>query len=160
MIAKSATLGMVTGLIKSGRAGGAWDGPGVTSSAAKSNAFTGLGAVVNGQGYVVVKCTWNGDANIDGVVDADDYFLADSGYITQAGGWHNGDFNYDGRMDADDYFLIDSAFIGQGGALGAQEVEGVMVQELEGGRDQVAKSWKVDEEEGLVAGLFSEVAIY
>jgi len=62
---------------------------------------------------VLVRHTWNGDANLDGVVNADDYFLADSGYITQKKGWHNGDFNYDGVMNANDYFLIDSAFIGQ-----------------------------------------------
>jgi hypothetical protein len=54
---------------------------------------------------------------VDGVVNADDYFQIDSGYITQAKGYQNGDFNYDGVINADDYFLIDSAFIGQRGAL-------------------------------------------
>jgi len=66
---------------------------------------------------VLVKYTWNGDANLDGLVNADDYFLVDSGFITQKGGWYNGDFNYDGIVNADDYFLIDSAYIGQSGTL-------------------------------------------
>ncbi|MCY2951361.1 MAG: right-handed parallel beta-helix repeat-containing protein [Planctomycetota bacterium] len=123
-----------------------WDGPGLTSSAAKKDAggFTSLGVFNNddGSGHtllsgfggqtvgvnsILVKYTWNGDANVDGVVNADDYFLADSGYITQKGGWTNGDFNYDGVMNADDYFLIDSAFIGQAGLLSAgTEVEGAL----------------------------------
>ena len=51
------------------------------------------------------------------MVNADDYFLTDFGFISQKGGWYNGDFNYDGVINADDYFLIDSAFIGQRGAL-------------------------------------------
>ncbi|MCY2950438.1 MAG: hypothetical protein NTU53_00475 [Planctomycetota bacterium] len=77
--------------------------------------MTGLAAVANDQGEVVVKYTWNGDANLDGVVNADDYFQIDSGFISQKKGYYNGDFNYDNTVNADDYFLIDSAFIGQSG---------------------------------------------
>lgn len=113
-----------------------WTGKGITSSAARAQggSMTGIGVIGNGLGggaavydvfggqavndnSVLLKYTWNGDANLDGVVNADDYFLTDSGYITQIGGWYNGDFNYDGWVNADDYFLIDSAFIGQTGAL-------------------------------------------
>jgi hypothetical protein len=99
---------------------GAWAGQGITSSAAKADLrqMTGLGATYN-EGKVTVKYTWNGDANLDGLVNADDYFQIDSGFISQAKGWYNGDFNYDGVINADDYFLIDSAFIGQGGPLSA-----------------------------------------
>jgi len=91
----------------------------ITSSAAKGDktGFTGLGVRVNDQGEVVIKYTWNGDANLDGVVNADDYFQIDTGFITQKPGYYNGDFNYDGVINADDYFLIDSAFIGQTGPL-------------------------------------------
>jgi hypothetical protein len=64
-------------------------------------------------GWIVVRCTYNGDANLDGVINADDYFALDSGYIRQSRGYDNGDFNYDRLINADDYFLIDSAFIGQ-----------------------------------------------
>jgi len=69
---------------------------------------------------ILIKYTWNGDANLDGIVNADDYFLVDSGFITQKGGWYNGDFNYDGTVNADDYFLIDSAFIGQTAILSSR----------------------------------------
>jgi hypothetical protein len=56
---------------------------------------------------LLVKYNWVGDANLDSVVDADDYFQIGSGYIAQAKGCHNGDSNYDGIINADDYFLID-----------------------------------------------------
>jgi hypothetical protein len=117
-----------------GAAGGAWTGPGITSLAAVGKSYEGVGAFLNDRGdgtpimptfdgrnvdasSILVKHTWNGDANLDGIVNADDYFLADSGYVTQKGSWYNGDFNYDGTVNADDYFLIDSAFIGQTAAL-------------------------------------------
>jgi uncharacterized protein YjbI with pentapeptide repeats len=60
-----------------------------------------------------------GDANADGRVNADDYFLIDSAFLAGApsDGWHDGDFNADGRINADDYFLIDAAFLGQGAPL-------------------------------------------
>jgi hypothetical protein len=31
-----------------------------------------------------IRYTWNGDANLDGVINADDYFMIDSGFISQA----------------------------------------------------------------------------
>ena len=74
---------------------------------------------------ILVRHTWDGDANLDGVVNADDYFAIDSGFITQSQGYQNGDFNYDGLINADDYFLIDSAFIGQTGLLAATKPEAV-----------------------------------
>ena len=115
-----------------------WAATGITSSAARSDpsGMTGLAAILNDNGdgapifthfasgtqaatedFTIVKYTWNGDANLDGIVNADDYFLADSGYITQKKGWYNGDFNYDGIINADDYFLIDSAYIAQSAVL-------------------------------------------
>lgn len=66
---------------------------------------------------ILVKHTWTGDSNLDGVVNADDYFAIDSGFISQLPGYPNGDFNYDGVINADDYFLIDSAFMAQTGVL-------------------------------------------
>ncbi|MCY2954343.1 MAG: SBBP repeat-containing protein, partial [Planctomycetota bacterium] len=123
LIVGNSSVEVIGGLIRAGRADGKWNGVGIRSSAAKGKAFTGLGVGVNDGGEVLVKYTWDGDANLDGIVNADDYFLADSGYITQKGGWGNGDFNYDGVINADDYFLIDSAFIGQSGPLAASKPE-------------------------------------
>jgi len=117
-------------------ASGTWGGKSINSSAAHNDhrQMTGVGFVLTSSlygpallewdgygvlpGYILAKYTWNGDANLDGVVNADDYFQIDTSYITQIGGWYNGDFNYDGIVNADDYFLIDSAFLGQTGPLG------------------------------------------
>ena len=131
----------LTDQIRSARnySAGTWTGYGMTSSAAAADArqMTTLGVAVNDrqdgsgaiytlfQAYsvdensIIIRYTWNGDANLDGVVNADYYFLIDTAFITQQKGWYNGDFNYDGVINADDYFLIDSAFLGQTGPLSA-----------------------------------------
>ena len=133
-----ATLASVISQIVSARNGGAWDGPaGITSSAAAANAnhTTTLG-VLSGSEYasasgtttfdgqatssgdVLVKYTWNGDANFDGRVTFDDYVKIDTGFNTHLTGWLNGDFNYSGAVNFDDYVLIDIAFNQQNGTLG------------------------------------------
>lgn len=66
---------------------------------------------------VLVKFTWNGDANFSGTVSFDDYVRIDIGFPTSLTGWVNGDFNRSGRTDFDDYVLIDLAFNGQSGVL-------------------------------------------
>jgi hypothetical protein len=66
---------------------------------------------------VLVKYTYYGDANLDGVVDGSDYSLIDNGFLTHATGWFNGDFNYDGVIDGSDYTLIDNAFDRQGASV-------------------------------------------
>ena len=118
-------------LVNSARADGTWAGPGITSSLLRSDPrhMTTLAVVPNNKGdggllnsnldlkATLVKRTWNGDANIDGIVNADDYFLIDTGFITQTPGFYHGDFNYDNIINADDYFLIDSAFLAQTGPL-------------------------------------------
>jgi hypothetical protein len=112
-------------MLASARNGGYWTGSGLTSSAAAArfltDGFTGLTQSEDGDGNIVVKYSWNGDVNQDAMINADDYFAVDSGYITQAGGYANGDLNFDGVVNADDYFLIDSAFIGQSSGLSADE---------------------------------------
>ncbi len=74
------------------------------------NTFDGL-PVVNTD--VLVKYTYFGDANLDGVVDGSDYTLIDAGFGTGLTGWSNGDFNYDGLINGSDYTLIDNAFNSQ-----------------------------------------------
>ena len=60
----------------------------------------------------LVMYTFNGDANLSGTIDADDYFIIDSNYHRSGMvfGFAEGDFNYDGKIDGDDYFLIDQAY--------------------------------------------------
>lgn len=123
---------------------------GLTSSFAAMNPLTTLAAVLNddGQGQamypgydgialdtssILVKYTWNGDANADGRIDIDDYFRIDVGYALRAGLteplFAQGDFDYDGDIDADDYFLIDAAFLGQAGPMSAAPAAPVSVPE-------------------------------
>jgi hypothetical protein len=119
---RGAVLAAVSGYLKSARngTGGTWTGPGVTSSAAAGNALTGLavGAVGND---VVVKHTWNGDANLDGIINIDDYVQIDTGYLAQPANptYAQGNFNFDNVIDIDDYVLIDTAYLGQSGSLAA-----------------------------------------
>ncbi len=140
----------------------------------RGRAYTGLAAILNDQGDgktrimetfggqgvgltdVLVKYTWDGDSNLDGLINADDYFLIDSGYITQAKGYRNGDINYDGVVNADDYFLIDSAFIGQGGILSAWERFGdrLPVIATEGGIVVVKQAAQQRDRDSVLAGLF------
>jgi hypothetical protein len=105
--------------------GGRWSGAGITSSSAAANPLTGIAAqYMFGSGNIVLRYTYNGDANGDGFIDADDYFRIDSGFLNQLPDpmYENGDFNYDGLIDADDYFLIDSAFLGQGAPLSSATI--------------------------------------
>ena len=95
---------------------------GLSCEVAETTPYTGLGMSVDRSGgAIVVKYTYEGDMNLDGVVNADDYFLIDRGFITQKGGYANGDLNYDGVVNADDYHLIDAAFLEQSGPLGVGE---------------------------------------
>ena len=59
---------------------------------------------------MLVKYTYIGDANLDGIINGDDYFAIDAGYAAQSTGYAHGDFDYNGRIDADDYFAIDSHY--------------------------------------------------
>ncbi len=118
-----------------------WTGTtGLTSSAAKTTADTTLGMVLNdngggspwytsfdnqtvADGDVLIKFTYAGDANLDGIVNGSDYTLIDNGFNNTLTGWHNGDFNYDGVVNGDDYTLIDNSFNNQGPALTANATE-------------------------------------
>ena len=158
VIIRDGNRSTISNLVKSGRL--------TTSYAAGQNGFTGLAVVPNDNGDgtpvcpklfgqslttrdLIVRYTWNGDANLDGLDNADDYFLIDSGYITKKGGYYNGDFNYDNLVNADDYFLIDSAFIGQTGMLAPADPEPILRQALE----------RESPERFITAELFSTEAV-
>ena len=117
-----------------------WQGDGITTSmAGASEDETSLGVILNQKldgtavrttfngetvdiNCILVKYTWNGDANLDGVVNGDDYFQIDQGYLYQRTGWHWGDFNYDGVVNIDDYILIDHGYLAQTGPLSGGSV--------------------------------------
>jgi parallel beta-helix repeat protein len=130
-------LAAIQALINAGRAGGAWTGNGITSTAARNNAqhnttlgameatdyqsIYGPGATFDGEALdstaVLVKYTYYGDTDFNGTVNFDDYVRTDNGFNNHLSGWKNGDFNGDGQVNFDDYVLIDLAFNTQSGTL-------------------------------------------
>ena len=128
----------LTGYIQRAYDFGAWDHSGLATSmpAAISGLTTlaiaeaadvyGLGssdtAAFSGQSVdattVVIKYTYAGDANLDGVIDGGDYGIIDNFVqVPGAAGYFNGDFNFDGVIDGGDYGIIDNNMQAQGGAL-------------------------------------------
>jgi len=122
--------------LQTGRNGGAWDGTGsaiISTDAAAANPhnkgigyaqlnqiFPGGAGVWGGQTFVagdtavLMKYTYYGDTDLNGVVDFDDYSRTDNGFNNHRTGWVNGDFDYNNIVDFDDYSLIDFAFNTQG----------------------------------------------
>jgi hypothetical protein len=131
-------------LINLGRNGGTWDGFGGILSTVAHNAagVTGLAVVsdigpdlpgivstgISGQGglpFIRVQYAYNGDLNLDGRVNIDDYFLIDLGAANAGANtppnYQSGDIDQNWGIDGDDYFLIDSAFVSQGAPMMAQD---------------------------------------
>jgi hypothetical protein len=128
----------VLGLIATAYDFTAWDGNGIRTSSGDAQAgLTGLGAgeavdalslnpgetvlwngVTVDDSTVLIKYTYAGDANLDGVIDGGDYGVIDN-FVQVPGtsGWFNGDFNYDGVIDGGDYGVIDNNIQAQGPAL-------------------------------------------
>ncbi|MBC8107957.1 MAG: S-layer family protein [Anaerolineae bacterium] len=137
LILTSGNLPTVESQIAFARHGAAWDRPGLTSTAAKNSVpknknlgaisgadfHIGQGAAALFDGFtiansdIVIKFTYNGDTDLNGVVDFDDYSHTDGGFNNNRTGWFNGDFDYNGIVDFDDYSLIDGAFNTQTGTL-------------------------------------------
>ena len=134
------SLSAVSTLAAAGFAGGTWNGPtGIVSTTAAADAahLTAVGVIPNATAGsaaplyptfdgrpaaasdVLVRFTFYGDANLDGVVNAADFTRLDVGAVTGLTGWVNGDFNYDGVIDGSDYALADNAFNQQAGTVAA-----------------------------------------
>ncbi|MBE3070943.1 MAG: PEP-CTERM sorting domain-containing protein, partial [Planctomycetes bacterium] len=126
--------------VKAGLGTGTWNGThGITSSVAATNAqslfgvacidntmaivggFTDLEGTAVDASSILLKFTYWGDANLDGVIDANDYDRIDKYYLFPPAvmTWGHGDFNYDGVIDANDYDKIDKAYLFQAAPLGA-----------------------------------------
>jgi hypothetical protein len=125
LISKNGDLSDIAIKLKSGlNAGGTyWAGAtGIESSqaAGDTNFLTTLGyrqsdgtpfdGVNTTTSDVLVKYTYYGDADLNGVIDGADYAQIDNGFGSKLTGWFNGDFNYDGVVDGTDYSLIDNTF--------------------------------------------------
>jgi hypothetical protein len=122
-------------------AGGTWAGNGIVTSASAAQPATrlttlGAGEIAQSlhllagqtalyQGVtvddttVLVKYTYEGDADLNGRLDGDDYFILDQNLAaaTPSPGWQRGDFTYDGTLNGDDYFELDRAIGLLDGAL-------------------------------------------
>jgi hypothetical protein len=134
---RDAAFTNITNWVRSGRnaASGRWTGNGIISTSAASNPqrHTTIAAMINDTGSgtiigtlnghavntnsIILKYTYTGDMNFNGVVDADDYARIDAGYNGALSGYRNGDLDYSGLIDADDYWEIDRTYSTQGAPL-------------------------------------------
>ncbi len=99
----------------SGYANGRWNGAGINSSAVAGNSGYGIGYADSADpgnpaglssGQIEIKYTLLGDANLDGVVNGDDFTILLGNLGKSVSAWDKGDFNYDGVVSGDDFTLL------------------------------------------------------
>jgi hypothetical protein len=121
-------IASVQALLASGFNGGAWNGPGINSSAAAVNAGYGVGYADSADagnpaglpsGTIEIKYTLLGDANLDGTVNGVDFGILAANFNKGITGWDKGDFNYDNAVNGVDFGFLASNFNkGASGAAG------------------------------------------
>jgi hypothetical protein len=72
-----------------------------------------------GFNQTLIRYTYYGDADLNGLVDGGDYALADFGFQNAGSTWVFGDFDFNGVVDGGDYALLDYGFQNQGAPLGS-----------------------------------------
>jgi hypothetical protein len=135
LIIQSGDYAQTTALVSQARNGGAWDEAGITSTAARiaSPKNKTLGVVTGAQylstgnilfgglnvaaSDLLIKSTYYGDTDLNGIVNFDDYARIDAGFNNNGTDWFRGDFDFNGNVNFDDYALIDLAFNSQSGTL-------------------------------------------
>jgi len=121
LLVGSADVADVRGWIVSAYDGGTWQGYGITStwitpgthalaySAGDDAAINWMGGSFGGESFgssaVLVKYTYAGDANLDGMVDVVDLGILSTNW-QQYGGWTRADFNYSGFVDIVDMGIL------------------------------------------------------
>jgi hypothetical protein len=117
----------IAGRIDTGYAGGAWNGYGIISSIAQTNSNYGLGYADAGDtnnpanlpsGEIKIMYTLLGDANLDGIVNTEDFTLFSHNLGQSGMMWDDGDFNYDGTVNSEDFTLL-SENLGQSAQIAA-----------------------------------------
>jgi autotransporter-associated beta strand protein len=110
-------IASIASWIKSGYAGGAWNGAGIMSTAAEGNSKNyGIGYADSADpgnpaglapGTIEIAYTLLGDVNLDGVVNGEDFLLLATHFgDAVTAGWDEGDFNYDGTVNGEDFVLL------------------------------------------------------
>lgn len=105
--------------IASGRAGGAWNGPGINSSAAAADSRLAIGSAVSGvvgitsfagesvdTSTLLVATTLKGDTNLNFVVNFDDLLALAQNYGASSKVWSQGDSDYNGSVNFDDLLAL------------------------------------------------------
>ncbi|HEX4056058.1 MAG TPA: dockerin type I domain-containing protein [Tepidisphaeraceae bacterium] len=111
-------ISAIDSYIAGGYNGGAWNGPGINSSAAAANSAYGIGYADGADGLVAgissgqieIKYTLYGDTNLDGVVNSIDFGNLAANFGESGKVWDQGDFNYDGTVNSIDFGLLASNF--------------------------------------------------
>jgi hypothetical protein len=146
--ARNYPAGSLQRYAQTGFAGFNWNGAGIDSSFAANdpNGLTAVGIVdendlgiyptdntvadggtgtwqgvpVTDTNNVLVRLTYYGDGNDDGVVNREDVTALSQGYSGLAGyvGWSDGDYNYDGQINKNDVSLLAQSYEFQGAPLG------------------------------------------
>jgi len=117
-------IATIQGYLASGFNNGAWNGPGIISSAAQTltNGLRygvgwadGADHVVVGlsSGQIELKYTLLGDANLDGTVNGSDFSILAANFGTGATNWDQGNFLYGSSVNGSDFSALAANF-GQG----------------------------------------------
>ncbi len=83
------------------------------------SAYTSFGTEPVGPHDLLLKYTYIGDGNLDGLVSFDDYVGTDNAFfgLIPNLGWATGDINFDNAINFDDYTVVDQAFFFQAAPL-------------------------------------------
>lgn len=100
------TLGTAVGIVSASAYGAGDSSPPTT--------FDGMNLISTD---VLIKYTYMGDTNLDGVVNSADLAILNNGQSHNLAGWQNGDLNYDGHVNADDVALFMLGAARQGAPL-------------------------------------------
>lgn len=125
-VAGHSPVATIRSYLVTGYNNGAWNGPGISSSAASGSHALGYAdsadGVVAGLGVntVLVKFTRVGDLNLDGVVNFTDLLILAQHYGQPDGNWDQGDVNYDGMVNFTDLLGLAQNY---GGTLSAAQLD-------------------------------------
>jgi autotransporter-associated beta strand protein len=102
--------GTVNTILSGGFAGGFQSGQIRTTNAVDATKAIGW-RDDSANSQVLIKYTWEGDANVDGVVNALDFNAVATNFGATGRVWAQGDFNYDGAVTTADFTMLAQNFL-------------------------------------------------